>query len=214
MASDGTVYDIDVLGHLYAISPTGGLKWVFSVPGTGFGEVSVGTDGTVYTGNTTVIVALSPSGALKWQFDQNPGANTLFGPNLGPDGNLYAVGFEGLGVFSLTPQGTLRWSTPENITKLRVFFQEIVFGPTGQPQLYFHANNHLRSVGLDGSQIFSYPDVLGISQGDPQPAVAPAGSVYTNLFVATGPGLMLGKFENHGNLLWKIFDQFPNSTPC
>ncbi len=212
VASDGTVYAIDVYGHLYAVSPTGGLKWIFDVPGTGFGSVSVAADGTVYTGNTTVIVAVSPSGGLRWQYNQNPGANTLFGPNLGPDGNLYAVAFQGLGVFSLTPQGVLRWSTPEDITKIRVFFQEIVFGAPWQSQLYFHANNHLRSVALDGTQLFSYADVLGVAQADSQPAVAPDGSVYSNLFVATGPGILLGKFDNQGNRLWAIFDKFVNST--
>jgi len=212
VASDGTVYTIDVYGHLYAISPTGGLKWVFNVPGTGFGEVSVGADGTIYTGNTTVIVALSPSGSLRWQYNQNPGANTLFGPNLGPDGNLYAVGFSGLGVFSLTPQGVLRWSTPEDITKIRAFFPEIVFGAPWQSQLYFHGNSHLRSVALDGTQLFSYADVLGNSQADSQPAVAADGSVYSNLFVATGPGILLGKFDNQGNRLWAIFDKFANPT--
>lgn len=33
VGSDGTVYAIDVLGHLYALSPNGGLKWVFNASG-------------------------------------------------------------------------------------------------------------------------------------------------------------------------------------
>jgi len=213
VATDGTVYALDVYGHVYAVAPDGALKWIFNATGTGFGNISVGADGTIYFGNTTTITALSPSGTVKWQFSQNPGANTLYGPNVGPDGNIYAVGFQGLGVFSLTPQGTLRWSTREDIVpRLRVFFQEIVFGPPGQPQLYFHGNNHLRSVGLDGTSLFSYADALGSAQADVQPAVAPDGSVYTNLFIPTGPGLTLGKFDNAGNRRWMIFDQFPTST--
>ena len=47
--------------------------------------------------------------------------------------------------------------------------------------------------------------------GDSQLAVAPDGSVYSNLFDARGPGLLLGKFDDNGNLLWSIFDHF--STP-
>jgi hypothetical protein len=213
VGADGTVYALDVYGHVYAVAPDGALKWIFNGSGTGFGNISVGPDGTIYFGNTTAIWALSPNGTLKWQFSQNPGANTLYGPNVGPDGNIYAVGLQGLGVFSLTPQGTLRWSTPEDIVpRLRVFFQEIVFGPPEQPQLYFHGNNHLRSVGLDGTSLFSYPDGLGSVQADGQPAIAPDGSVYTNLFIPTGPGLVLGKFDNAGNRRWMIFDQFPTST--
>jgi hypothetical protein len=213
VATDGTVYAIDVYGHVYAVTPDGALKWIFNARGTGFGNISVGPDGTIYLGNTTVVWALAPDGTLKWQFTQNPGANTLYGPNVGPDGNIYAVGFQGLGVFSLTPQGTLRWSTPEDIIpRLRVFFQEIVFGSPGQPQLYFHGNNHLRSLGLDGTSLFSYADNLGGSQADAQPAIAPDGSVYTNLFIPTGPGLVLATFDNAGNRRWIIFDQFPTST--
>ena len=212
VAPDGTVYSLDAYGHLYAVDPNGGLKWIFNVPGSGFGNVSLGSDGTIYTGNTTLILALAPNGTVKWQFDENPGANKLFGPNVGPDGNLYAVAVQGMGDFSLTPQGTLRWSTPEDLIKVKTVIQEIVFGPAGQPQLYFHANDHLRSIGLDGTQLFSNPDSLNVAQADAQPAVAPDGSVYTNLFVATGPGLMLGKFDNQGNRLWTIFDKFVTPT--
>jgi outer membrane protein assembly factor BamB len=76
--------------------------------------------------------------------------------------------------------------------------------------LYFHADDHLRGIGLDGTSLFTYVD--GLPQDEHQPAVAPDGSLYTNLFSAFGPGLMMGKFDDNGNLLWRIFDQFPTST--
>jgi outer membrane protein assembly factor BamB len=207
---DGTVYSIDPTGHLYALAPDGGLKWIFNASRTGFGNVSLGPDGTIYTGSTATIYALAPDGTLKWQFNQNPGAFILLGPNVGPDGNIYAVATQGMGVFSLTPQGTLRWATPENYDRPIVILQEIVFAPATQSRLYFHANRHLRGIGLDGTPLFTYVD--GLPQDEHQPAVAPDGSLYTNLFSAFGPGLMMGKFDDNGNLLWHIFDQFPNST--
>jgi len=37
--------------------------------------------------------ALRPNGTLKWQFSQNPPAFILLGPNVGPDGNVYATGW-------------------------------------------------------------------------------------------------------------------------
>jgi hypothetical protein len=204
IAADGTVYTQDVYGHLYAVSPDGALKWIFNAPGTGHDCISVGSDGTIYIGNTTSIFALTPNGAVRWQFDQNPGAFILLGPNVGPDGNIYAVGTQGLGVFSLTAQGNLRWSVTENYSRPIVFFQEVVFGPAAQSRLYFHANDHLRGVGLDGSQVFTFVDHMGFAQGLPQPVVAADGSVYSNLFTYPGPGVVLGKFDNSGNELWYI----------
>src|SRR5579864_3244354 len=70
---------------------------------------AVGSDGTVYSIDPAGhLYALAPDGALKRQFNQNPGAFILLGPNVGPDGNIYAVATQGMGIFSLTPQGTLR----------------------------------------------------------------------------------------------------------
>ncbi|HET7206185.1 MAG TPA: PQQ-binding-like beta-propeller repeat protein [Terriglobales bacterium] len=212
VASDGTVYTQDVYGHLYALTSDGGLKWIFNAPGTGHDAISVGSDGTIYIGTTRSIFALAPNGTVRWRFDQNPAAFILLGPNVGPDGNIYAVGTQGMGVFSLTPQGVLRWSLTENYSRPIVTMQEIVFGPLLQSRLYFHANDHLRAVALDGSQIFTFVDHLDTSQGIQQPVVGPDGSVYSNLFTYPGPGVVLGKFDNNGNELWHIFDQFPAGT--
>src|SRR5450759_690376 len=101
VGSDGTVYAQDVYGHLYAVDSSGGLKGIFNASGFGFGNVSVGQDGTIYVGSTASIFALAPDGTLKWQFNQNPGAFIMLGPNVGPDGNIYVVATQGMGVFSL-----------------------------------------------------------------------------------------------------------------
>jgi hypothetical protein len=212
VASDGTIYTQDIYGHLYALSPDGGLKWIFNSPGTGHDAISVGSNGTIYIGNNASIFALSPNGSVLWRFDQNPGAFILLGPNVGPDGNIYVVGTQGMGVFSLTPQGALRWSVVENYSRPIVIQQEIAFGPALQSRLYFHANDHLRGLGLDGTQIFTFVDHLDTSEGIQQPAVNPDGYVYSNLFTYPGPGVVLGKFDNNGNELWHVFDQFPTPT--
>ena len=60
------------------------------------------------------IVAVNPNGTLKWKFAQpagTGGGSIIAGPGVGPDGNVYAVAeLNGLGVFSLTPEGVLRWN--------------------------------------------------------------------------------------------------------
>ena len=187
---DGTVYSIDGFSHLYALTPDGGLKWL--VRGAGNKGVAVGADGVIYVGSESDIKAYNPDGTLKWDFVQNPRAFILLGVSVGPDGNIYAVASDGMGVFSLTPAGTLRWQQPEAYARPIVDYGEIVFGPNGSiQQLYFYANGHLRSLKLDGTSVFT---VAGA-----QPAVAPDGSVHTP-FSAYAPS---------GSLLWTFISPYP-----
>jgi Fibronectin type III domain/PQQ-like domain len=180
VAANGTVYAIDVFSHLYALNPDGGLRWLVS--GAGDKGVAVGADGTVYVASEDFIKAFNPDGTAKWTFVQNPRAFICLGVSVGPDGNIYSVGTQGMGVFSLTPQGALRWTNTELYSRLIVDYAEIVFGPNGnQQQLYFYANNHLRSLTLNGASVFTIPG--GLAQLNPgmQPTIGPDGSVHTVL---------------------------------
>ncbi len=189
---DGTVYSIDAFFHLYALAPDGGLKWL--VRGAGDKGVAVGLDGIIYVGSESDIKAYNPDGTLKWDFVQNPRALILIGPSIGPDGNIYAVATEGLGVFSLTPSGALRWQQPETYRRPPVSYGEIVFGPNGSTQqLYFYANDHFRALTIDGTSVFTIPGLFG------QPAVAPDGTIH-NSFSAYLPS---------GTLLWTFISPYP-----
>jgi Divergent InlB B-repeat domain len=193
IAADGTVYAIDVFQHLYALTPNGGLKWL--VRGAGNRGVAVGADGAVYVASESFIKAFNPDGTAKWTFTQNPRAFICLGVSVGPDGNIYSVGTEGMGVFSLTPQGALRWRNTELYARYIVEYAEIVFGPNGsKEQLYFYANQHLRGLGLDGSSVFTIPG--GLAQLNPgmQPTIGPDGSVHTVLTTFLPSGSPLWSF--------------------
>lgn len=199
IGSDGTVYSIDAFSHLYALAPDGGLKWL--VRGAGDKGVAVGPDETIYVASEGFIKAYHPDGTEKWTFVQNPRAFICLGVSVGPDGNIYSVGTQGLGVFSLTPSGTLRWTNPEFYDRYIVDYAEIVFGPNGATdQLYFFANNHLRAIRLDGTSVFANSSGL-IAQLKPglQPVVAPDGSVHT----------VLWSYTPNGNLLWFFQTPYP-----
>ncbi len=190
IAPDGTIYSVDAFAHLYALTPDGGLKWL--VRGAGSKGVAVNTDGTIYVASETFINAYNPDGSVKWSFLQNPRALTCIGVSVGPDGNIYSVGTQGMGVFSLTPAGTLRWTNPEPYQRPIVDYAEIVFGPNGsKEQLYFSANTHMRGVGLDGSSVFT------VTRG--QPAVSPDGSVH-NTFTSYAPS---------GSINWNFVSNYP-----
>ena len=193
IGADGTVYSVDVYQHLYALTPDGALKWV--ARNAGANGVSIGADGTIYTGNEGAIRAFNPDGSLKWTFPINPTALYLYGPNVGPDGNIYAVATEGIGTFSLTPAGTLRWAVAERFTFPVVFRSEIVFGPNGSKnQLYFSANNHTVAYDLDGKLVWS------LTGSAPQLAVGPEGNVH----VPYG-----AYFAANGRLAWVFSSPYP-----
>lgn len=192
IGSDQTIYAIDVFQHLYALAPDGGLKWL--VRGAGDKGVAVGPDGTIYVASEDFINAFNPDGSAKWRFVQNPRSMICLGVSVGPDGNIYSVGTEGPGVFSLSPEGTLRWQQPEGYDRRIVDYGEIVFGPNGgNQQLYFYANNHLRALRLDGTPVFTLLGTLG------QPAIAPDGSVH----------LAIGAYSPSGSLLWLFQTPYP-----
>jgi PQQ-like domain/IPT/TIG domain/S-layer homology domain len=199
LGPDGTIYSIDVNGHLYALSPDGGLKWL--ARGAGAKGVAVGTDGSVYVGSEDAIRAFHSDGSVKWTFVQDPYAFILVGVSVGPDGNVYAVATEGMGVFSLTPEGDLRWQVPEPYDRLIVDYNEIVFGDNGgTPQLYFAANNHVRGVTLEGAPVFAIGagGIAQLQRAD-SPAIGPDGSVHT----------AIRSFSPDGDLQWSFATPYP-----
>jgi hypothetical protein len=188
---DNTIYPIDAFGHLYALTPNGGLKWL--ARDAGDKGVAVGADGTIYVASESYIKAFNPDGSAKWTFVQNPRAFICLGVSVGPDGNIYSVGVQGLGAFSLTPAGQLRWAVTEDYNRPIVDYAEIVFGPNGSnEQLYFGANAHMRALRIDGTPVFTL-------NGSFQPAIGPDGSVHAPL----------GAYSPSGSLLWSFASPYP-----
>ena len=191
---DGTLYSIDAFAHLYALAPDGSLKWIANAAGDK--GVAVGQDGTIYVASESFIKAFNPDGSPKWTFTQDPRAFICLGVSVGPDGNIYSVGVQGLGVFSLTPAGVLRWAVPEPYNRLIVDHAEIVFGQNGSfQQLYFGANSHTRALRLDGTSVFTLSSTF-------QPAIGPDGTVHS----------ALAAFSPNGNLLWNFGSPYPYNT--
>lgn len=168
VGDDGTIYVVDVFDNLFAVSPNGDVKW--SAGQAGSKGVDIGADGTVYTGNEDWIKAFTPEGDLKWTYYQSPRAFILQDVAVGPDGNIYAIAASGMGVFSLTPGGELRWTNTEVYARPFISFAELAFGPTVDGtdyQLYFYANSHTRAIRLsNGASVF-------LTGGNQDPQVSP-----------------------------------------
>ena len=216
---DGTIYIPSRSGTQAVNSADGSTKWVAAYGG-GQGPISVGTDGTVYTagggagtlGGTDSISALRPDGTLKWMFSGTKDG-LIAGPTVGPDGNVYAVtDSSGIGFFSLTPAGVLRFANGQ-FSEYGPVGMNIAFGPD---RAYFGFDMY----GLAPSALFAY-DLSGAlrwsvgSAGDPpSPAVGPNGNVVYLAFPSS-QGKSVWSSSPAGQPVYKFYE-FPGneqSTP-
>jgi PKD domain/PQQ-like domain len=214
VGADGTVYVSVSSGKLYAVAPGGTVRWIFFAGNGGGavdGPVSVGPDGTIYVagavldpggnGSTGAIHALTTAGAVKWTF-KNTGQLIMGGPNVGPDGNIYAVtSLGGIGLFSLTPAGVLRFNVP-GFSERGGLGTSIAFGPN---QMYFAFDGtgvtqpSLFSYTLNGAKRFQAPN----SHNNARPVAGPNGNVVVETFPGN-VGLGLTAYSPAGALLWNF----------
>lgn len=126
IGQDGTIYFTtgttyirfsEAQRALYSLSPSGGLKWSYSLDGGGLlSSPIVERDGTILigmaiddlygTGGENGVVAVNPNGSLKWKFNSDGGV--MSAPAVGLDGNIYFGCMDG-NLYSLDPSGSLRW---------------------------------------------------------------------------------------------------------
>jgi outer membrane protein assembly factor BamB len=217
VGADGTVYVGMSDGRLYAVAPTGTIRWVIEagLGGGSYGPVSVGPDGTIYVagavpsggGSSGAIVAINPDGTVRWTFDA--GDFMIAGPNVGPDGNVYAVtDLRGIGLFSLTPVGQLRFSTGV-FSERGPLGQEIVFGndrPFFAFDMYTVSLPRLFGYDLAGGLRFEAPNPANGAQA----ATGPNGNVVVPAF-PVGVGLSLAAFNANGAMLWRFYE-FPGNV--
>jgi PQQ-like domain len=125
VAADGTIYTGDGNGNVVALAPGGSIRWKTPlVPGAIAGPLffAIGADGTVYASDG-VLAAYRPNGTLAWSTVTSPDLAN-FGPALGPDGTIYAVGTETLPgdvlegtLTAVDPNGGKRWQVPFGVAE-------------------------------------------------------------------------------------------------
>ncbi|HYE16583.1 MAG TPA: carboxypeptidase regulatory-like domain-containing protein, partial [Pyrinomonadaceae bacterium] len=216
LGADGTIYVNDVSGALYALTPNGALKWIYRAGlRGGYGPVTVGGDGTIYVaslvdkpdgtlGSVGAIHAVRPDGTEKWVFNQTNGM-IVAGPNVGPDGNIYAVTEYGIGLFALSPAGNLLYQRGRFFEDPpSVWGQEIVFGPAAM-YFGFDGQSKLHSYSLGGDWRWSVPALAAGVGASFQAAVGPNG----NIHVSTPSGTLTA-YDPQGRQVWN-FNESPNN---
>lgn len=213
---DGTIIAHDAGGFVYALTPDGGLKWIYKTRVYATGPPSVGADGSVYVGDSTTVTALSSTGAFKWAYTNLDGRALAAGPTVGPDGKIYAF-FDVYNVYALTPEGAVAWHfTSTDLFDLFEWGAEFVFGPSqpGKPadQVYLSfgvspsgflwawnmatgalAFTHFQSGTWDASM-----------QPQGQAVTAPDGTIYTGASVPIGSSSSINAFNPDGSLKWSV----------
>jgi len=109
VADDGTIYVVSLDNYLHAVYPNGTRRWTTYV-GAGTSP-TIGQDGTIYAGYST-LYALNPSdGSVKWTF---PVGGAIRGgtPCNSIDGTIYLgtnIGSEDGEIIAIYPDGTLKF---------------------------------------------------------------------------------------------------------
>ncbi|MBI4534682.1 MAG: PQQ-binding-like beta-propeller repeat protein, partial [Ignavibacteriae bacterium] len=228
LAPDGTIYVHGSEGFVFALTPDGGLKWVYKVNWYPYGAPQAGPEGEVYVASIQRVTAINSDGTERWRFNDAGAQGVQSGPAIGPDSNVYIANDFGLGAYSLSRGGQLRWNNPgsPSLTWYGSTGGETILGPRniGGPieQMYVVPEPRLETWTLqafslaDGSLRFSVPiegqhDPFG--QQQTQPAVAPNGTIYiTHMRAFGGIGWVLEAYSPlDGHSLWYYRDNGPNN---
>jgi len=110
---DGTIYTKNGQGTIYALTPTGNIKWQNEIGQIGTGYMSSSPDGsTVYApGRDSTLIALdAENGTILWSLKTR--LRHYAGPTVDSQGNVYCYCLESQNegfVYSVNPSGKLRW---------------------------------------------------------------------------------------------------------
>ena len=100
---------------LYAMNPTGSLKWDYSFPGYSgdtHSSPAIGADGTIYLGSQDGnLYAITPAGTEKWAYLTTTGDAVESSPAIGTDGTIY-VGSDDGNLYAINSDGSLKWAYP------------------------------------------------------------------------------------------------------
>jgi len=101
---------------LYAIRPSGQIKWIynFSQTGRSYSTPLIAKDGTIYCSfvgynNLKKFYAINPNGTLKWEVDNI--SVKMNGVTIGLDGTIYFIQSGGTGILTaLSKDGIILWT--------------------------------------------------------------------------------------------------------
>ena len=189
IGADGTIYFGTFLGDLYALTPGGSRKWIFSAGREIRSSPAIGPDGTLYFGSRNrKLFAVGPTGQEKWEFKTGGWVDSS--PAVAGDGTVYFGSWD-KSFYALGPDGVKKWLFPTA--------GEIVSSPAigADGSIYFGSHDHkFYCLAPDGKKNWEYPTGAPIISS---PAINEEGGIYITsvdgFFYALNPD---------GSLKWRL----------
>jgi outer membrane protein assembly factor BamB len=187
IADDGTILIGCSNEFVYALNPSGAVKWRDSIGSSVNATGALGSNGTSYfQTEDSMVIALRSDGSTAWTF-LTGGGNSA--PVVGANGTVYAVNQDGT-VYAINPDdGSQKW-----VDSLRVpVVQAPAINPVRDTMYIMTETGELKSLDVNtGAAGWS----LSVGEDASGPAIGPDGSVYV------GGGGRLWKLSPQLDTIW------------
>jgi outer membrane protein assembly factor BamB/nitrous oxidase accessory protein NosD len=193
IGADGTIYvaSYDNSGFLepalYAINPNGTLQWNTTLANTSFiyGNLAIGSDGTIYVPGHSFLYAVNPDGTIHWTYAFADHQATS--PSIGPDGTIYIIASSGSSwrdptfLYAINSNGTLQWT----YTTQRANAGSAAIGSDGT--IYLLNGGSLIAINPNGTQKWNCTVTAGSSYS---PLIGADGTIYCGLSAVSPDGIV------------------------
>jgi outer membrane protein assembly factor BamB len=107
VADDGTIYAGSDAKKLFAVTPSGKVKWTLETDGDADSSPAIAADGTVVIAAGRMVYGVNPFGLVRWRFAAK--RKVFTSPAVAPNGRVI-FGSQDHKVYALGPDGHLAWS--------------------------------------------------------------------------------------------------------
>ncbi|MEW6619859.1 MAG: fibronectin type III domain-containing protein [bacterium] len=156
-------------GKIYSIHPDGRIRWTSEVSEVTTTQTPIIDDnGNIFIGAEGInggLFCLDSKGNIKWQY--NKAGSAFTSPTLDSNGNIYIGLINGL--YSFTPQGTVRWK----IEKIATKFSPVI-SVDNVLYCYDSQKGNLIALKESGQILWEYP----LAATDISPIIDSAGNIY------------------------------------
>ncbi len=207
IGNDGTIYITSSDGHLYAIRPSGNIRWrtdldydlLLSSP-------AIASDGTIYVGSWGFLYSINQDGSIRWRLPVGVSSS----PTIDKNGMVYVTA-EFTHLVAVYPNGTVKWTmklgdTCQSSVAIADDGTLYVKGASHDPE-YWTSTELLYAFSANGSRVWQRTVTLDsnvtVISGFSSPSIGKDGTIYIGsddyrLFAYSPEGEMKWTFNAEG----------------